>query len=306
MPSVSWRNFDWAPLDADETAMPDFKVASWAAQVLHEKHDKPFFLAAGMFRPHIPWFVPKKYFDLYPLDSIVLPAVKDDDLADVPPFARRVALNQHSRHDLIVSTGNWKRAVQAYMACISFSDAMIGRMLDALDSSPHRANTIVVLWSDHGYHLGEKWHWHKQSLWYRATHVPFIISAPGVTKAATRCHRPVGLIDLYPTLTDLAGLPTPPGLDGVSLRPLLTDPERQWDRPAITTYSKGNHSIRAERWSYIRYHDGGEELYDRRQDPNEWINLAGNSALTEVKAALGRWLPANEAPGGSIPTGVPD
>ena len=194
MPSVSWRNFDWAPIDVAEEDMPDWKVSSWATDMLGRQHDRPLFLAAGMFRPHIPWFVPRRYFDLYPPESIVLPAVKEDDLADLPPFARRIALNQHSRHDLLVSTGNWRRAVQAYLACITFSDAMVGRILDALDRSPKRDHTIVALWSDHGYHLGEKWHWHKQSLWHRATHVPLIISAPGVTsrsalRAAGRSNR---------------------------------------------------------------------------------------------------------------------
>jgi arylsulfatase A-like enzyme len=305
MPSVSWRNFDWAPMDIADEEMPDYKVSSWARDVLRSEHDRPFFLAAGLFRPHIPWFVPRRYFDLYPLDSLVLPAVKDDDLSDVPPFARRIALNQHSRHDLLVSTGNWKRAVQAYLACITFSDAMVGRILDALAQSPHRDNTIVVFWSDHGYHLGEKWHWHKQSLWHRATHVPLIISAPGVTAPGSRCERPAGLIDLYPTLTDLAGISTPAGLDGTSLRPLLEDPERHWERPALITYGRGNHAVRSERWSYIRYHDGTEELYDRRQDTNEWINLASRSTHQQVKQDLRRWLPGNEAPGESIPTGVP-
>ena len=304
MPSVSWRNFDWAPVGVREEDMPDFKVSTWASEVLGQKHERPFFLAAGMFRPHIPWFVPRRYFDLYPLESIVLPAVKEDDLADVPPFARRIALNQHSRHDLLVSTGNWRRAVQAYLACITFSDAMIGRMLDALARSPNRDNTIVALWSDHGYHLGEKWHWHKQSLWQRATHVPLVISAPGITKAGSRCDRPVGLVDLYPTLSELAGLKLPEGLDGVSLRPLLENPAGPWDRPALTTYGRGNHAIRTERWSYIRYHDGSEELYDRRQDVHEWINLASDPGLAGVKQELQRWLPSTEAPGDSVPVGV--
>jgi arylsulfatase A-like enzyme len=305
MPSVSWRNFDWAPLDVPEEDMPDFKVSSWASDVLGQKHERPFFLAAGMFRPHIPWFVPRRYFDMYPTESIVLPAVKEDDLADVPPFARRIALNQHSRHDLLVSTGNWRRAVQAYLACITFSDAMLGRMLDALDRSPNRDNTIVALWSDHGYHLGEKWHWHKQSLWQRATHVPLVISAPGITKAGSRCDRPVGLVDLYPTLCELTGLKPPEGLDGVSLRPLLENPGRDWERPALTTYGRGNHAIRTERWSYLRYHDGSEELYDRRQDAHEWINLASYAAFERTKKELQKWLPSTEAPGESVPVGVP-
>ncbi|MFN3324223.1 MAG: sulfatase [Bryobacteraceae bacterium] len=295
MPSVSWRNFDWAPIHVPEEQMPDHKVSTWAGELLRRKHDKPFFLAAGMFRPHIPWFVPKKYFDMYPEEEVIVTTVKEDDLADLPPIARRIALNEHSRHDLMVSTGNWKRAVQAYLACITFSDAMIGRILDALDRSPERDNTIVVLWSDHGYHLGEKWHWHKQALWERATKVPFLISAPGVTRPGTRCARPVSLIDTYPTLVDLAGLPPQKGLDGLSLRPLLTDPNHPWERPALSTYQRGNHSLRSERWSYIRYHDGSEELYDRRKDPNEWVNLANRQDLAPVKRELARWLPKHDA-----------
>ena len=295
MPSVSWRNFDWAPLDLPDSAMPDYKLASWAGEQLHLRHDKPLFLATGFFRPHIPWFVPRKYFDMYPLDGIIVPNVKEDDLADLPPAAREIALNQFSRHDLLVSTGNWKRAVQAYLACITFSDAMIGRLLDALDSSPLRDNTIVALWSDHGYHLGEKWHWHKQALWYRATHVPLIIQAPGLTQPASRCEAPVSLLDLYPTLADLAGLPSPSNLDGQSLRPLLTNPRSEWTRPVLTTYLKGNHAVTTSRHRYIRYQDGGEELYDRRQDPNEWVNLAARPALASVKAELAQALPKRDA-----------
>jgi len=293
MPSVSWRNFDWAPLDTAEDQMPDFKVSGWAASILKQKHDKPFFLAAGMFRPHIPWFVPKRYFDMYPLDEVIVPQVKEDDLADLPPVARQFALNEHSRHDLLVSTGNWKRAVQAYLACITFSDAMIGRLLDALDASEYRNNTIVCLWSDHGYHLGEKWHWHKQALWQRATHVPFIVQAPGLTKPGSRCERPVDLMNVYPTLADLAGLPPPKQVDGVSLRPLLKDPQAPWDRSAINTFLRGNHGIYTERYHYIRYHDGSEELYDRRQDPNEWVNLAPRPEMAVTKRTMAKWLPAD-------------
>ncbi|MBL8233550.1 MAG: sulfatase [Bryobacterales bacterium] len=291
MPSVSWRNFDWAPLEAADDEMPDYKVASWTASMLARKHTKPFFLAAGMFRPHIPWFVPRKYFDMYPLDEIVVPQVKEDDLADLPPAARQIALNEHSRHDLLVSTGNWKKAVQAYLACITFSDAMIGRMLDALDQSAYRDNTVICFWSDHGYHLGEKWHWHKQALWQRATHVPLIFHVPGLTKANTRCHRPVDLANVYPTLADAAGLPVPAGVDGVSLRPLLADPSANWQRPAISTYLHGNNCVFTERWHYIRYHDGSEELYDRRQDPAEWINLATQTSTQPLRKELAAMLP---------------
>ncbi len=296
MPSVSWRNFDWSPVPVRDEDMPDYKVASWAAGLLRQKHSGPLFIGAGMFRPHIPWFVPKKYFDMYPLESIVLPVVKEDDLADVPPEAWPVALNEESRHDLMVATGNWKKAVQAYLACISFSDAMLGRILEALEESPQRDETVVCLWSDHGYHLGEKWHWHKQSLWQRSTHVPFLISAPGVTRPDTRCDRTVSLIDVYPTLADLAGLPSPAGVDGAALRLLLADPKREWNRPAVSTYLRGNHSVRSERWAYIRYSGGGEELYDRRQDPNEWINLAGREEFAGVKREMAASLPGAGAP----------
>jgi arylsulfatase A-like enzyme len=233
---------------------------------------------------------------MYPLDGLIVPTVKEDDLADLPPVARQWALNEYSRHDLLVSTGTWKKAVQAYLACISFSDAMIGRILNALDKSPHRDNTIVVLWSDHGYHLGEKWHWHKQALWHRATHVPLMFFAPGVTVPGSLCHRPVSLIDIYPTLLDLAGLPVRAGLDGASLKPLLEHPDRDWDTPALITFLRGNHAVRSERWSYIRYHEGSEELYDRRQDPNEWVNLAKDPALSGIKRELARWLPVTDAP----------
>ncbi len=296
MPSVSWRNFDWAPVDATEEEMPDGKVTAWAAEFLAREHDKPFFLGVGIFRPHIPWFVPRKYFEMYPLEEVIVPAIKEDDLADVPPAGRVIALNPESRHDLLVATGNWKGAVQAYLACISFADAMLGRVLDALERSPHRNTTIVALWSDHGYHLGEKWHWHKQALWHRATHVPLMVAAPGVTRPGALCGRPVVLTDLYPTLADLAGLPPPPTVDGRTLRPLLQDPDAPWDRPALITYLRGNHALRSERWSYIRYADGSEELYDRRQDPNEWVNLARLPAMTAAKDELKKWLPATDAP----------
>jgi arylsulfatase A-like enzyme len=296
MPTVSWRNFDWAPLDVPDEAMPDHKVASWAAGLVSRRHSKPFFLAAGMFRPHIPWFVPRKYFDMYPLEDVIVPTIKDDDLSDLPPIAWKFALNEHSRHDLLVSTGNWKRAVQAYLACITFSDAQIGRMLDALESGPNRDDTVVVFWSDHGYHLGEKWHWHKQALWQRATHVPLIFAGPGTGRAGSRCDRPVSLIDIYPTLTELAGLSQRERLDGLSLRGLLLDPASPRERPALSTFLRGNHAVTAERWRYIRYNDGAEELYDRRQDPQEWVNQAGRADLTPVKRELARWLPGQEAP----------
>jgi arylsulfatase A-like enzyme len=290
------RNFDWAPLQVRDEEMPDFRLASWASDFLRSRQEKPFFLGAGFFRPHIPWFVPKRYFDMYPIDEIILPPVKEDDLADVPPAGRTIALNDDSRQDLVISTGNWRKAVQAYLACISFADTMIGRLLDAFEQSPHRDNTIVVLWSDHGYHLGEKWHWHKHALWYRATHVPLLIRVPGLTRAGAVCSRPVSLVDLYPTLADVAGLPAPGRPGGSSLRPLLENPRAEWKRPALTTFLRANHGLTGERWHYIRYADGSDELYDRQQDPHEWINLAGRSEHAARKKEMAAWLPESDAP----------
>jgi arylsulfatase A-like enzyme len=182
------------------------------------------------------------------------------------------------------------------MANISFADALIGQLLDALDNRRAAQNTIIVLWSDHGWHLGEKQHLHKFTLWERSTRVPYIIVAPKVTAASARCSRPVGVIDTFPTLLELCSLPTVETLDGTSLVPLLKNPALQWSRPALTTHGRGNHALRTERWRYIRYADGGEELYDHSTDPNEWHNLADNPELAAVKAELARSLPQTDAP----------
>lgn len=233
---------------------------------------------------------------MYPPEEIILPTVKEDDLADLPPVARQFALNQYSRHDLLVSTGNWRFAVQAYLAAITFADARVGRLLDAFDKSPHRDNTVVVLWSDHGYHLGEKWRWHKQALWRRATHVPFLMVAPGLTRPATRCAEPADLTAVYPTLVDVAGLPAKEGLDGQSLRPLIENPSVTLGRTALSTYLRGNHAVTGRRWRCIRYHDGSEELYGRLKDPQEWVNLARRAGYAQHKQELAGCLPPRDAP----------
>jgi arylsulfatase A-like enzyme len=185
--------------------------------------------------------------------------------------------------------------LQAYLASITFCDALVGRLLDALNAGPAAGNTIVVLWSDHGWHLGEKQHLHKFTLWERSTRVPFIIAAPGITGRGGQTARPVGLIDLFPTLNELCGLPPVARLDGISLVPLLKDPGWIWDRPALTTHGYENHALRTERWRYIRYTDGGEELYDHEADPHEWANLATRREFTNVKEELARSLPATDA-----------
>ena len=293
--SKTKRNFDWGAPDRPESDWPDYRAAQWASDFLAQDHDRPFFLAVGMFRPHVPWFNPKKYFDQYPLDKLKLPEVKEDDVADLGEWARNRALDGASKHDLLVENGEWKQAVQAYLASITHADANLGRVLDALDNSQYRDNTIIVFWSDHGYHLGEKGHWHKRTLWERATHVPLVISAPGVTRPGGVCAEAVNLLDLYPTLIDLCGLDQRPELDGQSLLPSLRNPKAIRDEPSVITYLAGNHAVRDERWRYIRYETGEEELYDHDADPHEWDNLADRAEFDDVKRQLEKWIPAPAA-----------
>lgn len=284
----------WGKLDVDDEAMGDYDVASWACNFLKQDHEKPFFLACGLFRPHMPWQVPRKYYDQFPLDSIQLPKSPSDDLQDLPAAGVAMARPQGD-HATIRKTNNWKYAVQAYLASIAFADGQIGRVLDALDESPYADNTIIILWGDHGWHLGEKQHWRKFALWEEATRSPLMIVAPGVTKPNSVCRRTVDFMDVYPTLAELCDLPLPKHLEGRSLRPLLADPDAAWERPAITTHGKDNHAVRTERFRYIRYADGGEELYDHQSDPHEWRNLAADPAQADTKARLAKWLPKQAA-----------
>jgi arylsulfatase A-like enzyme len=281
--------------DARDEDMPDYRTVDYALQQLNSKHDKPLFVACGLVKPHMPWDVPQKYFDMYPLDKIELPKVLKDDLADVPPAGVRMA-RPDGDHAAMLASGRWKEAVQAYLATITFCDAMIGRLIDGFDKSPNKDNTIVILWSDHGWHLGEKEHWRKFALWEEATRAPFLIIAPGVTKAGSVCNQPVDYMNIYPTLCDLAGLPLPKHLEGVSMKPLLADPSAKWDRPAITTHGYQNHAVRTAKYRYIRYENGDEELYDEVADPQEWKNLAGDPSLASIKKQLAEHLPQTNVP----------
>jgi arylsulfatase A-like enzyme len=284
------RPFGWGPLDIDDHEMADAKVVDWATTELSKKSEQPFFLAVGIYKPHLDWHVPKKYFDLYPLADIKRPIVPEDDLADVPLLGREIA-KPRGDHRKIIEGDYWESAVQAYLAAISFADAQIGRLLDALESGPNADDTIVVLWGDHGWHLGEKEHWRKFALWEEATRVPLFLSVPGATSPGTRCDRTVSLLDLYPTLIELCGLPPREELEGRSFVALLPDPTTAWDHPVVTTHGRDNHAVRSERWRYIRYSDGSEELYDHKQDPREWENLAGDPQWNELKASLATHLP---------------
>ena len=305
LPDSAWA--PWGPLNVADEEMYDVKIVNWAISELKREHDKPFFLACGFTKPHLPWYVPQKYFDLHSLESIVLPKTIDGDRDDLPAWGKRFAREVHDvsgarnfaargeDHNMVLKYNQWPRAVQSYLATISFVDTHVGRLLDALDECPHAKNTIVVLWGDHGWHLGQKQHWRKHALWEVTTRTTLVFSGPGGIRRNQHCARPVSLIDLYPTLLELCGLPPRDGLDGQSLVPLLADPERSWERPALTTFGYENHTVRTERWRYIRYNDGGEELYDHKVDPHEWYNLAGKPEYAPVVARLNQALPQTNA-----------
>ncbi len=290
-----YGNFQIGPLTGGDEGMPDYHIVSYCLKQLQKQHDRPFFLACGLHKPHLAWQVPQKYFDMYPLDKIELPPIKENDLDDVPPTGVKMAVRSGD-HQKINEAGKWKECVRAYLATISFCDAMVGRLLDGFDQSAYRDNTIIVLWSDHGWHLGEKQHWRKFALWEEATRSPLLFVVPGLTRPGSVCQRTVDFMTLYPTVCELCGLQTPKHVQGKSIRPLLADPTAPWDEAAVTTYLFNNHTVRTERWRYIRYADGSEELYDHDADPHEWTNLAADPRHASVKRDLGRWLPTENLP----------
>ena len=292
--------FDWAPIFADDRAMGDGQVVAWSVRQLLTETDGPRFDAVGIYRPHLPWYLPQKYFDLHPLEAVELPPVLENDLDDISEIARRQGTNFGSPmevHQWALEAGVWKDGVQAYLASISFADAMLGRVLDALEQSGRADDTIIVMWSDHGFHLGEKARWRKQTLWRESTRVPLIVVAPGVARPGSRSNAPVSLLDLYSTLTELAGLPTPGHVEGLSLVPLLEDPAATLERAGVvTTFGYRNHAVSGERHRYIIYSDGSEELYDLETDPHEWTNRAADPTQSAVKAELMEWLPRHNEP----------
>ena len=282
-------------LDCGDKDMGDYRSVSYILAKLSEPHNKPFFLACGLVKPHMPWSVPKKYYDLYPLDKIQLPKVLESDLNDIPPAGIALAKPDED-HAAVLKSGRWKEAAQAYLATITFCDAMVGRLIDGLDQSTSKDNTIICLWSDHGWMLGEKQHWRKFALWEESARAPYMWIVPGVTKPGGVCNRTVDYMQIYPTLCDLAGVPAPKQGEGESIRTLLANPDAPWDKPAITTWLYNNHTVRTERWRYIRYDDGSEELYDHERDPLEWNNLAQNPEYASVKADLIKWVPTENKP----------
>ncbi len=291
-------SFDWAALPVEDSEMGDYKTAEWAIQKLKQQQEKPFFLGVGIYRPHIPLFVPKKYYDMFPPDKVQLPKVLANDLDDLSQVGKDLALKAFTAgsHKNVVQHNQWREAVSCYLACVAFIDAQIGRVLDTLEQSPYHDNTTIVLWSDHGWHLGEKEHWGKFAGWEESTRVPLIIVPAKKSRngyaTGVKCNKPVGLIDLYPTILDMVHLPGEDYLEGNSLVPLLKDPHAKISDHVITTFGRGNHSVRTERWRFTRYYDGSEELYDVTRDPDEFYNLAGDQQFDKIKQELKREMPA--------------
>ena len=289
------ESFDWGGFDVPDSDFGDTQITSWAMENLQGGlgDKKPFFLGVGYYRPHIPLFAPQKYFNRFKESPGKLPFVVTDDLKDVGPIASKWARDPVTAgsHETVLKHRQWRAAVEAYLACTTYVDHEIGRLLSTLDKSNAADDTWIFLWSDHGWHLGEKEHWGKWTGWERSTKVPLIVVPPKrlakqFALAGSRCDQPVGLIDLFPTLSNVCGLSAPENLDGKSLLPLLHDPAKQTDRVIITTFGKGNFSLRNIRWRYLSYANGEEELYDLKNDPNEWANLSGDPRFTKVKKRL--------------------
>lgn len=273
----------------------DYKSAMHAVDFLDRKHEKPFFLAVGFILPHTSFIMPEENFDRFK-EPIIAPEIKADDLVDIPLAGRS---NAQIYVELPLRKDNaWEDVRRGYLAAINFTDDNVGRVLDALKKSKFADNTIVVLWSDHGYHLGEKRTFSKFSLWEEATRAPFIIWDPRGQKGnGKNCEEPVGLINVYKTLCDMTGMKAPDYVDGMSLTPWLENPSLPKEKPAMTTWGRGNYTLRTKEWRYTRYFDGSEELYDELHDTNEWTNLANEPKYEYLKKELGdKWLPKKEAP----------
>lgn len=286
---------DWGVFPERDDEQDDYRVAQWAIEQLRQPPDEPFFLAVGFRHPHVPLYTTQQWFDLYPEDTLQLPPYREDDRDDVPKAAWYLHWRlPEPRLAWLQEAGEWKNKVRSYLASISFADHLVGQVLDALAASGKADNTIVVLFSDHGYHMGEKGITGKNTLWERSTRVPLIFAGPGIARGA-RSNQPAELLDMYPTLAALAGFAAPDGLEGRSLVPQLRDANAPRDFPAITSQGPDNHAVRDQRYRYIRYADGSEELYDVQTDPNEWTNRAADPTLAQVKQRLASFLPQNPA-----------
>lgn len=287
---------DWGAFPEADSLMPDHQSADWAIERLNRDYDKPFFLAVGMLRPHVPLYVPQKWFDLHPLEGLEMTPYKADDLDDVPSVALQINdLPMMPSTDWAIESGNWPKIIQAYLACVSFVDYEVGRVLEALQNSKYAENTVIVLWSDHGYRLGEKGTFAKHALWEEATNAPLIFAAPNLPKGKV-IESPAEMLSIYPTLLELCSLPAYNRNEGLSLVSQMTNMDSGTNnKVAITTYGMKNHAIRTIDFRYIQYEDGTEELYNHNFDPNEWYNIAGENENSEIKKELKNFLPSINA-----------
>jgi arylsulfatase A-like enzyme len=271
--------------------MPDHQSVNWVKERLEKDYEKPFFMGLGFLRVHVPLYVPQKWFDLYPLDKIETPPYKFDDLNDIPSVGLQINdLPMMPSTEWAKESGEWKKIVQAYLACVSYVDYELGRVLDALESSKHADNTVIVLWSDHGYRLGEKGTFAKHALWETATKAPLLFAGPNLPKGK-KITAPVEMLSVYPTLLELSGLPAYKRNEGKSLVTMMQKDEGLQDAYALTTFAMNNHAIKKDGYRYIRYEDGTEEFYDHSKDPNEWYNEASNPKYKSKLATLKALLP---------------
>ena len=287
---------DWGAYPSVDSLMPDYQSAQWTIERLNRDYDKPFFLAVGFLRPHVPWYVPQKWFDLHPLENIETPPYLKSDLDDLPAITREIDdLPMMPTTQWAIENGEWPKIVQAYLACVSFVDFYVGEILNALENSEYAENTIIVLWSDHGYRLGEKGTFAKHCLWEEGTKAPLIFAGPGIEKGKN-INSPAEMLSVYPTLLELCNLEPYPENEGVSLGPLLKGETETVQDFALTTYGWGNHGIRTKNYRYIRYKDESEEFYDHRTDPNEWHNLLQKNDVADEIEKLKKFLPKMNRP----------
>ncbi|MFT5514889.1 MAG: arylsulfatase A-like enzyme [Rhodothermales bacterium] len=294
--------FDFAPLPVSVEETGDYSSVKWISDQLKKSHDKPFFLAAGLYRPHLPWYVPQEFYDKFPLDQVQLPKTLAGDQGDLPEGGKRTANTPY--HQKVEEAGLWREAVQGYLASINYADHLVGELLQALEDSEYADNTIVVIYSDHGWQLGEKEHWRKFALWQNVLNTVMMVKVPdGIEGMDAGVFRPgisnrgVSLVDIFPTLTELAGLPAKAGITGQSLVPLLKEPDAAWDRPVVSVLGDKNYSVIQGDWHLIRYDDEAQyELYNMADDPEEWTNLASLASQAERIRELESYIPTDRAP----------
>ncbi len=299
-PEGIYMAFDFEPLPVSTEETGDYSSVNWVSEQLKKDHDKPFFLAAGIYRPHLPWYVPQKYYDKFPLEDVQLPELLETDTEDLPAEGQSIAKSRY--HDLIIEGGLWEQAVQGYLASINYADDLVGKLLTDLEASEYADNTIVVIFSDHGWQLGEKGHWRKFALWEDVLNTVLMVRVPKDVKGLPQGNYVggesdgnVSLLDVLPTLLELAGIEPKEGISGRSIVPLLADPDAEWNEPVVSVYGDNRYSVIQGDWHYILYEEGGEELYNMVDDPHEWENLASITEHEARKEMLASHIPTEPA-----------